>query len=725
VGTRVNYGNTGNAAQDALEGWGALPTQGFVHEYLNTASTWGTWPSSGVWSAVGGFAPGFTTFTGPKMISLPMQVTSTPLLWSDVYGGSQDANLTQFFEYCVSIDCQNIRPGWEGNLASTTWPWGTFGNDTSGNQAGYVAAWQRIWNLAEAVASGYWNFWWCPDFPGGAYSMTNWEPGGAYYPGDQYVGTIGLDAYNTWAGGGGFPGDAAMLTALTTGDQPNWNTMLSYAIAHKKWLCIPEWGMNGDNALPNGGDDPTWINNVAGLFTTAAQTYGIPCFAGVWDNVGANPISGYPNSNTAVGTNVANWVSLGLTVGVGSLTIAPIANQSVTVNVPYGPYDASASGGTPPYTWSISGEPTGISIASGTGVISGTPTVVETTSTTVTVTDHVGSTAPTSFTFAVNASTLVLSTPSNQSATEGSSYSGTPATASGGTTPYVYSASLPSGLSIASSSGLVTGTPTVSGTIASSISVHDSTLPTNQTKGPNGFNFIIAPSGSPVPLYPPPGGVGSLLFNADFSTLSNQAGAGPMFKSTTGSHNNGGTGTDSEVNIVGGQLVLTQHTSTIGQVTCDNQGTYPEPSDGGFDYLYGYLECQLVVPTAGWWAVWISGDPWPTRSEFDIAENLSANNVSSNVHYGTTPGVQSGVWSGGTWPNNPSIGSTITIGCEWKSGTYTSYNAGVLQKTVNSGANDGGGVIQVASAANYILLTNGSAPTASSLKINYVRVWNL
>lgn len=55
------------------------------------------------------------------------------------------------------------------------------------------------------------------------------------------------------------------------------------------------------------------------------------------------------------------------------------------------------------------------------------------------------------------------------SATQGSAYAGFTASASGGTLPYTYSlvGSWPTGISINSSTGAVSGTPTVSGTFAS------------------------------------------------------------------------------------------------------------------------------------------------------------------------------------------------------------------------------------------------------------------
>ncbi|MFL6130419.1 MAG: S8 family peptidase [Mycobacteriales bacterium] len=62
----------------------------------------------------------------------------------------------------------------------------------------------------------------------------------------------------------------------------------------------------------------------------------------------------------------------------------------------------SASGGTPPYTWSATGLPPGLSINSSSGLISGTPTTAGTYSVTVTARDTGARTGSTTFTWTIN-----------------------------------------------------------------------------------------------------------------------------------------------------------------------------------------------------------------------------------------------------------------------------------------------------------------------------------
>jgi len=92
-------------------------------------------------------------------------------------------------------------------------------------------------------------------------------------------------------------------------------------------------------------------------------------------------------------TSAANWTLNGVTT---QPVPTPVA---LTGSLPDGvlntSYSASltATGGTPPYSWTATGLPTGVSINASTGVVSGTPSAAGSYSTTVTVTDAQKSTA--------------------------------------------------------------------------------------------------------------------------------------------------------------------------------------------------------------------------------------------------------------------------------------------------------------------------------------------
>ena len=72
--------------------------------------------------------------------------------------------------------------------------------------------------------------------------------------------------------------------------------------------------------------------------------------------------------------------------GTGGVSVANPGNRTGTVGTATS-LQMSASGGTPPYTWSATGLPAGLSINSSSGLISGTPTTANTYTVTVTATD--------------------------------------------------------------------------------------------------------------------------------------------------------------------------------------------------------------------------------------------------------------------------------------------------------------------------------------------------
>src|SRR6185503_17003667 len=127
----------------------------------------------------------------------------------------------------------------------------------------------------------------------------------------------------------------------------------------------------------------------------------------------------------------------------------------------------TASGGTTPYTFALSGGslPTGMSFNTTNGLVSGTPTTtLATTTFTVTVTDNVGATSSKTFQLTVNSAlTTTQAVPTTTGTVNTAIPSFTPVTASGGTTPYTFALSggtLPAGMSFNATNGQVSGTPT-------------------------------------------------------------------------------------------------------------------------------------------------------------------------------------------------------------------------------------------------------------------------
>ena len=185
--------------------------------------------------------------------------------------------------------------------------------------------------------------------------------------------------------------------------------------------------------------------------------------------------------NTAVGTYyvVASYTDPGGVYAPNNdssktitITSAVTATQSIATVVlteghaPTAFTPVTGSGGTAPLAYSIAPAlPTGLSISSTTGAISGTPgATLAATTFTVTVKDANNNQATNTFSLTVNPAVTATQAIASVTLTEGHAATAfTPVTGAGGTGALAYSISptLPAGLSISATTGQITGTPTV------------------------------------------------------------------------------------------------------------------------------------------------------------------------------------------------------------------------------------------------------------------------
>jgi hypothetical protein len=143
----------------------------------------------------------------------------------------------------------------------------------------------------------------------------------------------------------------------------------------------------------------------------------------------------------------------------------------------------TATGGYGTYTWSVySGTlPTGLSLNSSSGIVTGTPQTAAKQIVTIAVKDTENRVSYKSYTFNVFDPLQIITT-TLPNGSQNNAYSEAVRTA-GGTAPYtfIYAGILPAGLTLNTSTGVISGTPTATGIKNFDITVSDSTYPTAQS----------------------------------------------------------------------------------------------------------------------------------------------------------------------------------------------------------------------------------------------------
>lgn len=216
------------------------------------------------------------------------------------------------------------------------------------------------------------------------------------------------------------------------------------------------------------GDKCAWISSGQGAAQNITLATGSFAIQSMWANDFNGGSGGCEASHSIFSSNTVTVTSPGNQTSTAGTAITPLQIGATD----------SASGQT--LTFSATGLPSGLSI-SPTGIISGTPTAaVLNQSVTVTATDTSGASGTSSFTWTVNVpggNTVSVTNPGNQTSTTGSAVSlQIHASDSQSGQLLTYGATgLPAGLSINTSSGLVSGTPTTGGSNSVTVSAHDAT----------------------------------------------------------------------------------------------------------------------------------------------------------------------------------------------------------------------------------------------------------
>lgn len=216
-------------------------------------------------------------------------------------------------------------------------------------------------------------------------------------------------------------------------------------------------------------DEVTWNGVILPRCGTA------PCFNFGLGVITVDVPASYITQPGTVLVGLRNSNALVLTIVVGSPTI--VTSSSLPRGILNQPYSAQlvATGGLPPLRWSISGAlPSGLTLNTTTGVISGTPTAIQTANFVASVRDATLTQNTQSYQLLVTATGITITTaPPLPGGTVGLAYV-QPLAATGGTAPYTWVpiGTLPPGLALGPT-GILAGAP-LPGTYTFRIQVADS-----------------------------------------------------------------------------------------------------------------------------------------------------------------------------------------------------------------------------------------------------------
>ncbi|WP_128142373.1 IPT/TIG domain-containing protein [Janthinobacterium lividum] len=261
----------------------------------------------------------------------------------------------------------------------------------------------------------------------------------------------------------------------------------------------------GGTSASNAADQFTYIPT--GVITFATPTAASVPLGNSLTNVATSSLAGgsygaisYTSSNAGVATVSSSGVITTVAAGISNITatqaavagvnaqaaqsytltvtaamdISPASLPGATVGTAYS-QQLTANGGIGPYAFAVTGTVPAGMMLNASGALSGTPTAAGSFALSVTVTDTRQFTVTKNYVLPVASAALALTPASLPNPTAEAAYS-TTLTATGGTAPYSFAVigSLPAGLSLNASTGVLSGTTNVAGSFPFSIKVTDS-----------------------------------------------------------------------------------------------------------------------------------------------------------------------------------------------------------------------------------------------------------
>jgi hypothetical protein len=452
-----------------------------------------------------------------------------------------------------------------------------------------------------------------------------------------------------------------------------------------------------------------------------------------------------------------------------------------TVNTPYTTTLTTSGGtGTLTLTQSAGTLPPGLAFNSTTGVLSGTPTTAGTFTATFSVTDQsdipMTVTTPESITISAGTTAGLAISGAPGNGTVGTAYTAQ-LMASGGVAPYSWSlssGSLPPGLALSASGGLIAGTPTTAGTYAFTAHVMDSagntasapfvisvangssgltltasSLPNGTVNTPYSATIGVTGGTSPYSCVAVGGSLpGGLTLNANCSVTGTPTTAGTSIVTVKA------TDSASPANSVTGPESITINASGVTLTTTNPpNGTVNTPYTGsigvaggtgpyGCSLVSGTLPAGLTLnancslsgtpTTSGSSTVTVkvtdSSSPTPNTSNNQVTITINPTNVTltlSNPPAGTVDTVYTGSIgvAGGTGPYSCSLvsgtlpaGLTLNANCSLTGTPTTAGTSSVTVKVTDSAtptANSSTGSVSITIDPSTTMLTLSNPPAGT------------
>ena len=207
-----------------------------------------------------------------------------------------------------------------------------------------------------------------------------------------------------------------------------------------------------------------WVCTAGSGFATRSNFHG---------NLIEDKLAGNAGTYAATGSATNGWTMQMVALKpASSVAGAPVITSATTVSVTVGTafsYQITATNS--PTSYGATGLPAGLSVSSTTGLISGTPTTAGKSTVTLSATNGSG-TGNATLTLTINAGSPVITSATTASGTVGTAFS-YQITATNSPTSYG-ATGLPAGLSVSSTTGLISGTPTTAGTSTVTLSATNS-----------------------------------------------------------------------------------------------------------------------------------------------------------------------------------------------------------------------------------------------------------